>query len=320
MLAGENAAEIYFLSFDADSAAVGYENRFVVKGIIDFGQTAVGSRRGSINFAREFHIKSLMGALGVVTFQELIELGLLLKDILARRFRGFLLKREMHAFVSSVLLGMTGLDAFDLDSEAQPPDGKLAQVIQGVGRSEWDAVIGADGRRESPFLENALKDGHGVGFFGVLQTFAGQKKAAGEISDGERITVAGISQSKLALVIRAPKFVGLFSGGKRGPLGLETPAGSSMDEVMAIQDGVDGALGGRPKVGVTADQDLSDLGCSPAGLVLSDLNDRVLHLNRKLVRLAVGSTAAVGEALDPDISVAVPNLIAGLPGDAEFAA
>jgi len=50
MLAGESAAEIYFPSADADSAAAGHENRLVVKRIIDLGQSAVGSRRGGVDF------------------------------------------------------------------------------------------------------------------------------------------------------------------------------------------------------------------------------------------------------------------------------
>jgi hypothetical protein len=32
----------------------------------------------------------------------------------------------MHAFVTAILLGMTGSNAFDANAQAQPPDGKLA--------------------------------------------------------------------------------------------------------------------------------------------------------------------------------------------------
>jgi hypothetical protein len=34
----------------------------------------------------------------------------------------------MHAFKTAILLGMTGLDSFDADAQAQPPDGELTEM------------------------------------------------------------------------------------------------------------------------------------------------------------------------------------------------
>jgi hypothetical protein len=45
---------------------------------------------------------------------------------------GLLLQGEMHAFMAAVLLGMAGLNAFDGDAQAQPPNGKLGEVEQAV--------------------------------------------------------------------------------------------------------------------------------------------------------------------------------------------
>ena len=42
----------------------------------------------------------------------------------------------MQAFVASVLLGVSGLDAFDMDTEAQPPDGESAESEQGMGEAK----------------------------------------------------------------------------------------------------------------------------------------------------------------------------------------
>ena len=54
-----------------------------------------------------------------------IEAFLLLQAVGPRRPGCFLLESEVHALVTSVLLRMTGLDAFDGDAEPQPPDREL---------------------------------------------------------------------------------------------------------------------------------------------------------------------------------------------------
>jgi len=63
-----------------------------------------------------------MRALVVELLQEGIELGLLLQQIGAGRARGFFLQRQVHALMPAVLLRMSGSDAFDGDTQAQPPD------------------------------------------------------------------------------------------------------------------------------------------------------------------------------------------------------
>ena len=78
-----------------------------------------------------------MRALVVKFLYEVIEGGLLLEDIHAWRARGFFLQCQVHTWrargfflqcqvhtlVASVLLGVAGLDALDIDTQAQPPDG-----------------------------------------------------------------------------------------------------------------------------------------------------------------------------------------------------
>jgi hypothetical protein len=48
---------------------------------------------------------------------ELIEAALLLEGVGGRWARGFFLERQMHAFASTVLLWVAGLDAFDVSAE-----------------------------------------------------------------------------------------------------------------------------------------------------------------------------------------------------------
>src|SRR5262249_1283214 len=89
------------------------------------------------------------------------EAGLLLEHVGGGWLRGFRLQGEMHAFVAAILLGMTRLDALDVDAEAEPADGEFAEAVQRVGGGKGHAVVGPDGLREAKFLEGALEDGEG---------------------------------------------------------------------------------------------------------------------------------------------------------------
>ena len=64
----------------------------------------------------------------VEDLNKLVEARLLLQKICGRWLGGFFLQGEMHALMTTILLGMTWLDAFDANAEAKPPDGELAQV------------------------------------------------------------------------------------------------------------------------------------------------------------------------------------------------
>jgi hypothetical protein len=64
----------------------------------------------------------------VEDFDKLVEARLLLEKIAGGRFGGFFLQRQMHAFVTPVLLWMGGLDPFDADSQAQPPASEFAEI------------------------------------------------------------------------------------------------------------------------------------------------------------------------------------------------
>src|SRR2546423_6681832 len=110
-----------------------------------------------------------MRSLGVELVNEGVEALLLLQAIHARRAGGLLLQREVHALVTAVLLRTAGLDAFDRDAEAKPPDRELGEIEQGVGTGEGHAIVGADGQRQSAFMEQALEGRAGKVFAGRLE-------------------------------------------------------------------------------------------------------------------------------------------------------
>jgi hypothetical protein len=76
------------------------------------------------------------GPLVVEAVDEAIEAGLLLQQVFGRGLGGFLLEREVHALVSTVLLRVAGLDALDLDAQAQPPHRELAQAEERLGHEK----------------------------------------------------------------------------------------------------------------------------------------------------------------------------------------
>jgi len=72
----------------------------------------------------------------------------------------------MHALVTTILLGSTGLDPLDANTQAKPPDSKFAQVEQSVCGSERYAVVTADVGWQAPLLKKPLKHNKSVVFSG----------------------------------------------------------------------------------------------------------------------------------------------------------
>jgi len=60
-----------------------------------------------------------MRPLVVVNPDEVIEALLLLQEVEGGGFGGFIFECQMHALVATVLLGVAGLNALDLDTESQ---------------------------------------------------------------------------------------------------------------------------------------------------------------------------------------------------------
>ena len=182
-----------------------------------------------------------MWALGIEFLNEGIEAGLLLQGIEARRAGGLLLERQMHGLVAAILLRMARLDALDGDVEAQPPDGELGEVEQGIGAGERHAVVGADGGRQAALPEQMLEGGDGGVFAGGIERFTEQQVARGMVGDGERGAVLAVAEPELALEFGAPEVVGVGAGRQLGALGTTPRAALVLDQVIAIEHRVDGA-------------------------------------------------------------------------------
>src|ERR1051325_6234616 len=98
-----------------------------------------------------------MRPFGIELADKGVEAFLLLQAVGAWRTGCFLLKGEMHALVTAVLLRMAWLDALDCNAEPEPPDRELREMEQGIGTGKGHAVVGADGQRQTTLAEQPLK-------------------------------------------------------------------------------------------------------------------------------------------------------------------
>jgi hypothetical protein len=80
-LASKDRAEIDFFVAQTDAAAIGDDDDFIVEGIIDIGQSLIDAGGGLIDLGRALHVQSFVRAFVLEDFDEVIEAGLLLKEI-----------------------------------------------------------------------------------------------------------------------------------------------------------------------------------------------------------------------------------------------
>ena len=211
-LSGEDLAEIDFFAAQTNAAAAGDHDGFVVEGVVDVGQPGVGTWTRLVDLGWAFHAERLVRTLVIKDLDELVEAGLLLQKVGTGRLGGFLLQGQVHALMAAILLRGAGFDSFDTDAQAEPPDGKLAELEQGVGRSEGHAVIAADVCGQAAFAKKPFKDDKSVLLPIGGKRLAGEQETAGVIGHRQWVAVLVIAQQELPFVIGAPELVGPLSG------------------------------------------------------------------------------------------------------------
>ena len=319
-LTGEDRAEVNLFAAQTDAPAVGDHDGFVVEGIVDVGQALVEARGRLIDLGRALHVQGFVRPFVVKDFGEFIEAGLLLQEVCGRGLGGFFLQGEMHAFVAAILLRMAGLDAFDTDSQPEPPDGELAQMEQRLGGSKRHTVIAADVGGQAALSKKPLKHSECVLFSGGGKSLTGEQKPAGVIGDRERIAILTIAEQEFAFVVGAPQLVGTLPHRQSRSLGTTAQPAAALDQAVAIQQGMDRAFGGDGNAGEPAHEALAEFARTPSGVLALHIQDEVLHLEGKLIAVAIGATASVGQTLKATMLVAVEDLVAGLAGDPELSA
>jgi hypothetical protein len=265
-------------------------------------------------------VNALMRPLVVELLAKGIEARLLLQDIGGSGLGRVFLQGETHALVSSVLLGMAGLDALDVNAKPQPPDRELAQAIERRGGREGHAVIGANRRREPKFSEGVLEDREGELFLRRRQGLTREQVAGREIRDGQRIAVPAIAEHELAFVVGAPKGVGVGRARELGAGGGVWPAAAVFHKPVAIEHGMHGAIGGEVGRGRLPPQLFANLRCAPAWVLSLQPDDRRFKLRRQSIRRAIGSPTPIRERRLATVLVTVVNLVARFAGDPKLGA
>src|SRR5258708_21083703 len=82
---------------------------------------------------------------------------------------------------------------------------------------------------------------------------------------------------------------------------------------MAIEHRMDGALGRDGNSGESAQEALANLAGTPGRVLALHVQDEVFHLEGKLMRIAVGPSAAVRQPFDPTLLVATEDFVAWGP-------
>ena len=96
-------------------------------------------------------------------------------------------------------------------------------------------------------------------------------------------------------------------------------ATAALDQAVAIEHRMDRAFGGDLDTGESPDQALSDLTGAPGGVLALNVEDIVFHLKGKLMGIATGTSAPVGQPL-PAFLVAIEDLVASLARNPELSA
>src|ERR1700681_4038591 len=101
------------------------------------------------------------------------------------------------------------------------------------------------------------------------------------VGDGERIAVLAVAELELALEIGTPQLVGCGTRRQRGSGSAITCPADAFDQAMAIEHGMDSALGGHADIaGQAADQELADLARAPVRLLPFEPHDEAFDLLR----------------------------------------
>jgi hypothetical protein len=72
---------------------------------------------------------------------------------------------------------------------------------------------------------------------------------------------------------------------------------------------MNGAFGGDLDAGESADERLADFASTPTVVLAFHVENRILHLKRKLMSIAVGASTSIRQPLEAAFLIAIENLV-----------
>src|SRR5438445_8854832 len=133
------------------------------------------------------------------------------------------------------------------------------------------------------------------------------------VGDGQRIAVSPIAELELALEVGAPQIIGSSARGQRRAACAVARPAAALDQAMAVEDRMDGALGRNLDIAVQpSDQQFPDLARAPVRLLGLEADNQALDLLRQLVGIAHRPPRSIAQSLNPVLRVAFVSLVAAL--------
>ena len=124
-LSGEYVADVDPAGVPSDASVPADPSDLEVSGVLDGGQVfRERSWRGRVYGSGGELSQRFVRSLLIVLEPERVEPSLLSGEVAGRWSCGLRLEGSVHSFVSSVLLGVRGLDELGVDAELDPPDGE----------------------------------------------------------------------------------------------------------------------------------------------------------------------------------------------------
>ena len=174
-----------------------------------------------------------------------IELALLPSKIVGRWVGGSLLEVLVHAFVDGILLRVAGIGVHRKDSQLDEPHGQPCQASQTGSAAERLTVVGVNELRHAELAKSGLKSGLCGIEGGAVHALNGQNEAATAIHGGQRVAVAGVAQSELALEVGAPNLVGIACNEHGVVCGDVASAHTCLNQAVAFENQLGGGHRGQ---------------------------------------------------------------------------
>jgi hypothetical protein len=184
------------------------------------------------------------------------------------------------------------------------------------GRRERDALVRANGLRQTIFAEQTVEDRPHAESPGRAQPLTRQQVSGVLVGHGERVTVHAITGPKVALEVRGPEIIGR-GGCDRHDAGMRVVATPSafLDQPRACEEVPCRADRRQSDRGVPRAEPVQELLRPPARMLPTGLADQPRHLVGDLVRTPPRRPAPVAESFTASPIESVQPLVTGLPTD-----